>query len=268
MAAAPDLLPRQRWRSEDRALLAELPRVRTDLRRGQRSTLQTLARCQRLLVAADRPLLLEASALAPTSRRAIRSAWLVDRIASAAGIVALHRRPLVTATLLADLDDDPERSAALASRLTDLPIGVARTIRQQNERIDGTGAPFGLTAASLPLRSQVVAIAVECGRRLDGIDESDRVDVGCELLSLVTESERGRWDRTLAATAAELAGSLAAVVAPTAASATHVRIDAAHAPVPSPVETIPANRETTGSRSLLQGLQARQSPAASSLRRR
>jgi diguanylate cyclase (GGDEF)-like protein len=112
----------------------------------------------------------------PAARRAALRAYLVDRLAVAAGTPAADRADAVTGALLAeisivlthvrpvgtvDIVPDPASAvlaASVLSRLSGLG-GAARTVRHQYERWDGSGGPHGMRGPDIPLAARLLALA-------------------------------------------------------------------------------------------------------------
>ncbi|MDW3217898.1 MAG: diguanylate cyclase [Acidimicrobiales bacterium] len=112
----------------------------------------------------------------PAARRAALRAYLVDRLAVAAGSPIADRVDAVTGALVAeisivlthvrpvgtvDIVPDPASAVLSASVLTRLPGlgGTARTVRHQYERWDGSGGPHGMRGPDIPLAARLLALA-------------------------------------------------------------------------------------------------------------
>ena len=112
----------------------------------------------------------------PATRRAALRAHVVDRLADAVDVPLDDRLDAMTGALLAeiaivlshvrpvgavDVDPDPASAVLAASmlgRLTGLG-GIARTVRHQFERWDGSGGPHGLRGPDIPLSARLLAVA-------------------------------------------------------------------------------------------------------------
>ena len=211
-----------------RDLLAELPRIRTQLRQGRVPHDVALRRLVRLIDARTPTAVAGLLESAGVTLPAVRTAWLAGCVCRAAAVITPTRRVAVAAGLLADLDDDPQQAAALTLGLKRWPSSVPRLIRQQRERIDGTGEPSALTARSLSLASQTLALACEASRRLAA---GDPVDAGQAVLALRDEAADGQWGRSLVDCLLVFALPLASVAREATEPRPLLRIDAAHPPV-------------------------------------
>jgi diguanylate cyclase (GGDEF)-like protein len=112
----------------------------------------------------------------PAARRAALRAHVVDRIGDAMDLPIDDRIDAMTGALLAeiaivlshvrpvgtvDVDPDPASAVLAASMLGRLPglSRVARTVRHQFERWDGSGGPHGLRGPDIPLPARLLAVA-------------------------------------------------------------------------------------------------------------
>jgi diguanylate cyclase (GGDEF)-like protein len=112
----------------------------------------------------------------PAARRAALRAHVVDRIADSLDVPIDDRVDAITGALLAeiaivlshtrpvgtvDVDPDPASAVLAASMLGRLPglSRVARTVRHQFERWDGSGGPHGLRGPEIPLSARLLAVA-------------------------------------------------------------------------------------------------------------
>ena len=207
-------------------LVGELPRIRSDLRRGVGADPTTLSRLVSLVEASRSTRLAQLTTAAPVSATPLRTAWIASQASQSLACERRVRRDLAVAGLLADLDDDAERSAALTALMPTLPTSVPRLIRQRDERIDGTGLPRGLRRSQLSPGSQLLALAVSCGQRL-AVD--DAIVAGLRLSGLATEADDGVWSAEYAAVVLSVALPLASgVVGEATRPRGIVRIDAAH----------------------------------------
>ncbi len=112
----------------------------------------------------------------PAAHRAALRASLVDRLSIAAGVPVAERVDAIGAAILAevsivfthvrpvgtsDVVPDPASAVLSASVLGRLPgmAGIARAIRHQYERWDGSGGPHGLRGPDIPLSSRLLTLA-------------------------------------------------------------------------------------------------------------
>jgi diguanylate cyclase (GGDEF)-like protein len=112
----------------------------------------------------------------PAARRAALRAQVVDRLADHMAVPIDDRVDAITGALLAeiaivlshvrpvgsvDVDPDPASAVLAASMLGRLPglSRVARTVRHQYERWDGSGGPHGLRGPDIPLSARLLAVA-------------------------------------------------------------------------------------------------------------
>ena len=239
----------------DRLLLKALPRLRSDLRRAAPVDSLELLRALRLLRSLSPVDIAEAVRMLPGTDAAARAVAIADACSHRLGMIAADRTLLAAASLLVDLDDDPQRAAAMAGRLSAWPTALPRLIAQSQERIDGTGRPQGLTGPQLSTVSQSLALVAECSRRLRN---SDPVAAGASLQTMTTEADRGRWCPALAGPIVAVSlDCLGLIVTPTTPRT--VRIDAAHETEQVATPSTPADRPIEAAARSLGGLRASQS---------
>ena len=236
--------------TEDRELLAELPRLRSDLRRGCGASEVTLRRLVALAIRCDRGAMQELGQSQPSVAKPWQTAWLCPRAAAAVGLTSPRRRLLAAAGLLTNLYDDPVATAAAVDSLPRCPSTLPRLLRQTSERIDGTGLPLGLTEHRLTTASQLLALACEVTGRLYA---SDAIAAGQSLMALSRDA--GRWRADLVETVVSLAMPLvgrAAVEMP----GRLLRIDTPHGETPPP-STQPVRESRLGGLRASRGLSLR-----------
>jgi len=92
-----------------------------------------------------------------------------------------------------------EWSAGLMAQCEDFRVAVPRLIREHHESLDGSGLPFGLSAAALRRDSRLLGVLTRWSELFVRSEEQGRVDQAETSLTgptaiLVPESLEGRWD--------------------------------------------------------------------------